>query len=157
MARANWKKIRAEYVGGDVSYRELAERHGVAFDTLSKRAARENWSEIRQLSGEKVATKLADAVAEKVTKELADYLTDGLKALDVALSTTMEKIRAAGLEFKSLGEAVSSLAKVAKAQADIVGRIHSIEAEGGDDDEDFDGSLFAGGADEDDEEGSAGD
>ena len=43
----NWDAIRAEYVAGGVGLRALAERYGVSFYALRKRAAAESWTALR--------------------------------------------------------------------------------------------------------------
>ena len=44
----NWNAIRAEYIGGGISQRKLAEQYGVAYSTLSNRATNERWNEKRE-------------------------------------------------------------------------------------------------------------
>lgn len=131
MARPDWITLRAEYIAGGISYRQLATKHGVNVSTLEKRAIREGWAADLQQACSKVAADLPGVVAEKVTRQLSEYLADSLLALDVALSASVNAIRAGGLEFKSLGEAVGALARAAKTQADIAAMAQGAAVEEG--------------------------
>ena len=63
MAKPNWTKIKAEYLKGGISYRKLAEKHGISESTLTKRAIRESWADDLQQVGSKVAAELPVVVA----------------------------------------------------------------------------------------------
>lgn len=60
----DWKKIKAEYVAGGVSYRELCQKHGVSESNMRKRAAKEQWTELRNSVDTKNEQLLVDKVAE---------------------------------------------------------------------------------------------
>lgn len=64
----NWKPIKAEYLRGNTSYRELAKKHGVSFSTLRKVAAREQWTQLRNNAGVKRDTVLAEKIGEENAK-----------------------------------------------------------------------------------------
>src|SRR5436853_257980 len=56
MPKPDWGKLRAEYLRGGVSYRELAAKYGLCASTLEKRAKREGWAaELRRVSSELAA------------------------------------------------------------------------------------------------------
>lgn len=78
----DWKKIKTEYIKGGISYRELAEKHGVSFGTLRNVAAREKWRELRDKTQIKLDTKLTEAVSDKQTERLCrlQQVTDDLLA-----------------------------------------------------------------------------
>jgi transposase-like protein len=61
----DWKKIKAEYVAGGVSYRELCEKHGVSESSMRKRAAKEQWTELRNSVDTKNEQLLVDKIAEE--------------------------------------------------------------------------------------------
>lgn len=69
--RVDWRKIEAEYVGGELSMRKLAEKHGVPFGTLNDRAARGKWGQKRREAHrkavEKAEQKTAEAFADNAT------------------------------------------------------------------------------------------
>jgi cytidylate kinase len=62
---ADWKKIKAEYIKGGTSYRELAKKHGVSFTTLTRKAQKEDWIGLRQQADDKVTTRIVDVVTAK--------------------------------------------------------------------------------------------
>lgn len=104
----DWNTLKAEYIAGGVSYRELAEKHGVSESTLRKRAAKEHWSELRNKAGtateQKIVDKTAEDSANKAVElstridDIADKLLDKIERavdeLDIHLvkSTTKEKV-----------------------------------------------------------------
>ena len=51
----NWKKIKAEYIRGGISQQKLADKYGVAYGTLKRRALLENWSASRSESEQKAS------------------------------------------------------------------------------------------------------
>ncbi len=69
----DWKKIRAEYVTGNISVAKLAEKYGISESTLSKRCASEKWAEARKKSHKKQADKIAEKLeSEEVKKTVRD-------------------------------------------------------------------------------------
>ena len=81
----DWRKIRAEYIRGSVSYRSLAKKHGVSFSSLQRRATREKWTDYRDQADAKSASKTVESVAERDSKrasifeEIADALLQKIK------------------------------------------------------------------------------
>jgi hypothetical protein len=69
--RIDWNAIRAEYIGGGISQRKLAAKHGLTYAALRNKAETENWLELRDATERKsraVGTqKAADAAAENAT------------------------------------------------------------------------------------------
>lgn len=61
----DWKKLKAEYIAGGISYRKLAEKHNVPFHTLRKQAAKEHWRELRDECIAKTATKIVELESDK--------------------------------------------------------------------------------------------
>lgn len=44
LTKEQWKQIQTEWTFQDVSFRELAERHGIGKNTIEKRSSEENWA-----------------------------------------------------------------------------------------------------------------
>ena len=69
--KVDWNAIRAEYIGGGISQRKLADKHGVSADYLMQRANREGWKKDRDKAISKAIAKTqqksADAIADNVT------------------------------------------------------------------------------------------
>lgn len=67
----NWRKIKAEYIAGGISQRKLAEKYGIAWGTLRKRANLEKWNTKRKnaekKAEQKVEQKTAEIVADNAT------------------------------------------------------------------------------------------
>ena len=63
-----WQKIKAEYIAGGISYRKLAEKHGVSFNTLKDIAVREGWNNLKQQAHNRATTKMVDVVSDKNAK-----------------------------------------------------------------------------------------
>lgn len=61
-------KIKAEYIAGEVSYRELAEKYNVSESTLRKTASKEKWKDSRNEARTKAGQKVVEKVAEEQAK-----------------------------------------------------------------------------------------
>ena len=60
----DWNAIRAEYIGGGISQRKLADKHGIPVDILLKKANREHWKDDREKASNKAATRAQQKTAE---------------------------------------------------------------------------------------------
>ena len=99
----NWRKIKAEYISTDISYRKLAEKHGVPFRTLADRAKREGWVGLREQACAKTVTTVVNATVDKqvdrikrlqdVTDKLLEKIEEAVEQLDITLSTNTEKVK----------------------------------------------------------------
>lgn len=106
---ADWKKIKAEYIKGGISYRELAKKHGVSPTTLTKTAIREGWHSARHQADIDGTARVVDAVskhqAEKACNiiDVADMLID--KIVEIIQSDTPQSTQS----IKSLTSALKDL------------------------------------------------
>lgn len=64
----DWAKIKAEYISGGISYRSLAQKHNVSFNTLKRIAIKEQWSALRDKAYNKATTVMVNDVATKNAK-----------------------------------------------------------------------------------------
>ncbi len=64
--RIDWHAIYAEYIGGGISQRKLAAKHGIPVDILLKKANREHWKADREKTSNKAAMKAQQKVAVAV-------------------------------------------------------------------------------------------
>lgn len=87
----NWTKIRNEYINGNISYRKLAEKHGVDASTLMQRAAKEKWFDKRKEQRSKIQAKTEQKTAEK----LAEAEANRLLRISAAADRLLEKIEEA--------------------------------------------------------------
>ena len=65
----DWKQIKAAYIAGGTSLRELADKYGVSFSTIQKKSMEEKWGELRKKSRRKAEEKIIDAVISKEVKK----------------------------------------------------------------------------------------
>lgn len=82
----DWLKIKNDYINGGGSYRKLAEKHGVSFSTLEKRAREENWKSEKEKQCDKIATRVRqeteDAIVQKEVKRVERLLSISDKLID---------------------------------------------------------------------------
>jgi uncharacterized protein YjcR len=81
-----WSKIKAEYISGGTSYRKLAKKYDVSFNTLKDIAVREGWAKLRQQAHNDATTKMVDVVSDKNSKIDDKYFKLVDKLLDKAES-----------------------------------------------------------------------
>ncbi len=86
----NWTKIRNEYINGNISYRKLAEKHGIVFQTLRDRAIKEKWFDKRKEQRDKIRIKTEQKTAEKLAEREADRLLRISNAADKLLEKIEE-------------------------------------------------------------------
>ncbi len=104
----DWKKIKKEYIAGDISYRKLAEKHGVSFSTLEKTARREGWRELKRQADEKSAAKAVEAVSsrnaayEDAMDELLDAFCRTVKSQEVWSAGAMKDLTIAAKNIKDI-------------------------------------------------------
>lgn len=65
----DWKKVKTEYITTTISYRDLAKKHDIPFNTLQCRAKKEKWVELRQRHQDKIVAKSV----EKAEENAIDY------------------------------------------------------------------------------------
>ena len=85
----DWNKLKAEYIAGGTSYRKLAQKYGVSFNTLQGIAKREKWCDLKRQAQDKSDTKMVNTIAKDISKnavkinDVADKLLDKIvKLLD---------------------------------------------------------------------------
>lgn len=64
----NWEVVRAEYIGGGISQRKLAEKYGVSADVLMQKANREHWKQDR----DKAVSMASAQIQQKAAKAISD-------------------------------------------------------------------------------------
>lgn len=85
----NWSKIKAEYIRGGTSYRQLCQKYGVSFSTLKRHALQEKWTDLRSQSEQRATTKIVESVASKEARKVDEIQT----AADLLLQTITEGIK----------------------------------------------------------------
>lgn len=70
--KPNWIKIRNEYETSKISYRDLAQKYKVSFNTLQDIAKREEWARNKQKAHDIITTKTRQKSIEKISDENID-------------------------------------------------------------------------------------
>lgn len=133
----NWEEIKLEYVTSDMSYRELSEKFGISFSTLSKTAVKEKWSRERNKHRKKVATKAQQKIETKKAKslakemEIAEAISDILKAAVSSPEQFVElRDKSGNIQKYSMGEitaALEALSKLERSKRSLYGIISEKE------------------------------
>lgn len=89
----DWKKLKAEYIAGGISYRKLAEKHKVSYNTLAKVAAKEDWSSLKQKTAEKITSKIIELESDKQAERMK-RLIDVSDKLLAAVEDAVDKFKA---------------------------------------------------------------
>ena len=109
----DWKAIKREYIAGGTSYRKLAEKHGVSFNSLRQVAAKEHWKDARDKCTAKSVTKIIEIESDKQADRMKRLLTVSdklLEAVEVAVDQfqTGELVTEKGV-LKSLASAIKDI------------------------------------------------
>lgn len=109
---SDWTRIKAAYISGGKSLRELSVEYGVSFSTIQKKSMEEKWGNLRKKSRRKEEEKIVDSVSSKNAKKAVDLF-------DIADSLA-EKIRAIA-ETVSDPDSIKKLTSAIKDIRDIKG------------------------------------
>lgn len=82
----DWNPIRLEYITTSITYKALAEKHGVPYKTLSNLAVQEKWKKSR----EEYNNKIVDRAAAKSGLKMADFRAK-LYALAYKVASQLEE------------------------------------------------------------------
>ena len=72
--RPSWEQIKAEYVSGDTTVRELAKRHGLSVYSVSDHCSKEGWVEARARYRDEVAREAVQEYRARDAGRIADEL-----------------------------------------------------------------------------------
>ena len=124
----DWKKIKAEYIRGGTSYRKLADKYGVSFSSIRRRAEKEKWTDLRTQAEQKASIKIVESVASQgVEREdnfqsLADTLLQHIAANITMLATNATSCKDITVAIKNLRDI-----KGVKSELDLQEQIARIE------------------------------
>lgn len=125
----DWNEIKAEYIAGGTSYRKLAAKYNVPFNTLKTIAIKGEWVKLREQAEHNTTTKIVEDIARKNAKiddkyfKLVDKLLD--KAEEVIDNTpiwqcTSLKEMASALKYLKECKGVKSDADMREQEARIL-------------------------------------
>lgn len=89
--KADWIKIKNEYIHTNISQRNLAKKHGVSFNTLKDKANKEEWAKYKKIQRDKIATKLQ----QKTEGTIIDAELDRISRINDIVDRLIEKIEEA--------------------------------------------------------------
>ena len=108
----DWEKLKIEYITTKTSYRKLAEKYGVSFNTLKTHAVEEGWNKLKQQAQEKATTKIVNTVAneiaknsvkiDKVADKLLDKICDTIDAIELLDSQSIKQLTSALKDIKDI-------------------------------------------------------
>jgi len=75
----DWKALRVEYVNGAMTYKELAQKHGLKDGTVRQRAHREDWEQERNALSQAVTQAAQTRLSESRSSQLARFNEDDLR------------------------------------------------------------------------------
>lgn len=88
--RIDWNAIRAEYIGGGISQRKLAAKHGIKYEVIREKSRQEGWVAMRDSAHSKSLALSEQKVAEAAS-DYAVIATDFKKRLLKRLMRIEEK------------------------------------------------------------------
>jgi flagellar motility protein MotE (MotC chaperone) len=134
----DWRAIKTEYITGNISMRELAEKHNIPFRTLRNRAQEEQWgankSKTRARQEQRAIEKVVEQESTKLAKtdekyfRILDKLFDKAEELVVnteILTPTMLKDMATTMKYLKECKSIKSEADMREQEA----RIKKLEQE----------------------------
>ena len=101
----DWEKIRAEYIAGGISIREIAQKYGINRGAVGRKAKAENWAEdraktasiVRQKTDDTIVSRLSEAyaenadIAERIRMKLLARLEREIDALPDSIGTRLSR------------------------------------------------------------------
>ena len=129
----NWNKIRAEYIGGGISYRQIAKKYGIPENTIFSRGKAEGWKSLRDKAESKGTAesirKTAEYAADNATLA-ANIKRMGLEIIAGLFADYAENVRATDHRENSGGVTdIKRLRDLTAAYKDLTGDIVTNTAE----------------------------
>lgn len=117
MAGDKYAALRAEYVTGTMTQRQLAEAHGVSYRAVQKAAERQGWEAQRREKAEKVAKK----AEKRAVDRCAQWIEDDIKAAVALRLRSYQRLNALadpeqtrGTELAALGNAIAKASNIGR-------------------------------------------
>lgn len=130
--RPSWEELKAEYITGNMSYRDLAKKHKMSAPLIMKRGGKEGWFELRKQNGQKVMAKLTERVNnEKVNKlatiaESADKMADTIHRVMEDTDQFFRRTNLAGEEIVSQKADTKAMKELASAMKDLTSVLRNV-------------------------------
>lgn len=118
MATYDWDAIKAEYIAGGVTYKDLSAKYGVSYDLVTKKGREGDWNKAKQRVAKKTTSKLVNIASDRQARSLSNIMTAADK-LSSRLIDDMDAIANA--------RDVSDIAKALKYAADTLAQVYGIQ------------------------------
>lgn len=132
MPKPDWLKIKNEYATTNISYRKLAAKHNVSFNTLQDRAKREDWQSLRTEQHDNITTKTRQKTAERISDQQADFTVDMAGLNTLAAQRARKWLQDENLkpgELKSVTGALKDISDIESATQNKIGRHQKSEVD----------------------------
>lgn len=112
--RANWQKIKTEYITTDTSYRKLAQKYGISHVQIARVGKAEGWVELREQHVTNTIAKTVESISQQEVdratriRTVADKLLDKIEAVVEAV----EPKNMSAKDIRSLTAAVKDLKEI---------------------------------------------
>ena len=118
---ADWKKIKAEYITTDTSYRKLAQKYGLAESTIYARGGKEHWVEQKERHQSKTVAKTLDALSNKEVDRAARLMTVADKLLKKVEQAVDDDHPMSANAIKNLSDALKNIreTQMIRSEADM--------------------------------------
>ena len=118
---ADWKKIKAEYITTDTSYRKLAQKYGLAESTIYARGGKEKWVEQKERHQSKTVAKTLDALSNKEVDRAARLMTVADKLLKKVEQAVDDDHPMSANAIKNLSDALKNIreTQMIRSEADM--------------------------------------
>lgn len=123
-ANRKYADIRAEFIAGRMTLRDLAEKHGVSYEALRKVASRGEWMDERHNVTQKVTSEAVATAIQTRVSELSQFNADDLrmaKALRGMAAQLINQSQQPGAKKLTIGE-LGQIARLAS-DAQKIGRL----------------------------------
>lgn len=106
---ADWKKIKAEYITTDTSYRKLAQKYGIAESTIYARGGKEHWVKQKEQYQSETVAKTIEAQSDKEVNRVARIMTVADKLLERVEGLVEHEDRLSATALKNLSDALKNI------------------------------------------------
>ena len=115
---ADWKKIEAEYITTDTSYRKLADKYGVDQATIARRAKKHDWVSKRQHHADKTQAKILTADTQKKVDRVGRLMTVADKLLKKVEQAVDQEGPISANAIKNLSDALKNIRETQMIRSD---------------------------------------
>lgn len=91
--KPNWAKIQTEYVAGQISLRDLAQKHGIPYRTVQDRSTAESWVAKRKGHRENAVAKACEIIAQEQARDTAALITKSAEDLLAAANAAISQLQ----------------------------------------------------------------